>query len=29
MRNNCLDSVRKFDLVINSIRLINIYNTQI
>ena len=29
MRNNCVDSVRKFDLDVNSNRLINIYNSQI
>tara|TARA_B100001027_G_scaffold216843_1_gene194622 strand:+ start:1967 stop:3127 length:1161 start_codon:yes stop_codon:yes gene_type:complete len=29
MRNNCVESVRKFDLSVNSNRLINIYNSQI
>ena len=29
MRNNCVDSVRKFDLDVNSNRLINIYSSQI
>ena len=29
MRNNCLESIRKFDLSTNSNKLINIYNNQI
>lgn len=29
MQNNCLESIRKFDLGINSNKLINIYNDQI
>ena len=29
MQNNCLESIRKFDLGVNSNKLINIYNNQI
>ena len=29
MQNNCLESIRKFDLNANSNKLINIYNNQI